>query len=62
MTPDVNVVLLNLPTNTSEAVTENPDGSYTIIINSRLSNERQLKAYEHAIKHIENNDFDFDKY
>jgi hypothetical protein len=57
MTPDVNVVLLNLPTNTSEAVTENPDGSYTTIINSRLSNERQLKAYEHAMKHIENNDF-----
>ena len=58
MTKDVNVILLNLPTTTAEAVTENPDGSFTIIINARLSNERQLRAYEHAIKHIQNGDFE----
>ena len=58
MTKDVNVALLNMPTTTAETVTENSDGSFTIFINSRLSYERQLKAYAHAIKHIESGDFE----
>lgn len=60
MTPEVNVVLLNLPTKTSEAVTENEDGSYTIIINSRFDREHQLQSYEHAMKHILDGDFDLE--
>lgn len=58
MTKDVNVALLNMPTTTAETVTENSDGSFTIVINSRLSYERQLKAYSHALKHIESGDFE----
>ena len=54
---DVNVVLEDFPTKTAETVTENADGTYTIFINSRLSYERQLVAYEHAMKHIEKDDF-----
>lgn len=57
MTPDVNIVLLNLPVKEKEAVTENEDGTFTIIINSRLSYDEQLKAYHHAMHHIENDDF-----
>lgn len=57
MTPDVNIVLLNLPVKEKEAITENEDGSYTVIINARLSYERQMIAYKHAMKHIENADF-----
>lgn len=57
MTPDVNIVLLDLPTKEKEAVTENEDGSYTIIINSRLSQNSQLLAYNHAMKHIKSVDF-----
>ena len=60
MTPDVNIILLNLPVKEKEAVTENEDGSFTIIINSRLSNDEQFKAYRHAMRHIENDDFQKD--
>lgn len=58
MTPDVNVVLLNLPTKEKEAITENEDESYTIVINSRLSYGAQLLAYQHAMCHVSNNDFE----
>ena len=34
-------------------VVPNEDGSYTIFINAGLNRESQLKAYEHAMKHIE---------
>ncbi len=29
-----------------------------ILLNARLSRETQLKAYAHALKHIEDNDFE----
>ena len=38
-------------------VVPNEDGSYTIFINAGLNYEAQLKAYKHAIEHIENDDF-----
>ena len=60
MTPDVNVVLLDFPNPGNEMVFENEDGSFTIMINSRLSHNRQLIAYNHAMKHIRNNDFQKD--
>lgn len=58
MTQDVNVCVIDfkgIPG--KELVTENEDGSYTILINARLSHEGQLQAYEHAMKHINNDDF-----
>lgn len=57
MTPDVNVVLLDFPTPGNEMVFENEDNSFTIMINARLSYDEQLKAYRHAMRHIENDDF-----
>lgn len=35
----------------------NDDGTYTILLNSRLSYEQNLKSYDHEKKHIEHNDF-----
>lgn len=59
MTPDVNVVLIDFKDiKGNEMVTPNSDGSYTILINARLSYGSQLKAYEHAMRHIHNNDFE----
>ena len=59
LTNEVNVILLDFKTTKgSEMVSANEDGSYTIFINSRLSNDSQLKAYRHAINHIENGDFE----
>ncbi len=58
MTKDVNVYLMDFPVRGNEMVTENEDGSYTILINARLSDEGRLRAYEHALRHIEANDFE----
>ena len=52
------VIITNFPdTSAQELVTENPDGGHTILLNARLTREAQLKAYDHAMKHIENDDF-----
>lgn len=39
-------------------VVQNEDGSYTILINAKLSQDGQLKAYQHALSHIYNEDFE----
>lgn len=57
-TPDVNTFLINFPTPGNEMVVENEDGSYTILINAKLSQDGQLKAYQHALSHINNEDFE----
>lgn len=54
---DVFIYFIDLPPKVSEAVTPCLDG-YTIYINQNLSRDRQLKAYQHAIRHITNNDFE----
>lgn len=41
-----------------ELVTINEDGSYTILVNARLSYEMQCEAINHAKSHINNNDFE----
>lgn len=38
-------------------VMPNPDGSFSIYINSNLSQERQKQALDHELDHIRNNDF-----
>lgn len=49
--------LIDMPTRVHEAVCPCADG-YTIYLNSRLSYQDRVKAYNHAMKHIENNDFE----
>lgn len=39
-------------------VIKNEDGSYTILINAKLSDQGRISAYEHALRHIENEDFE----
>lgn len=41
-----------------EAVTQNEDGTYSIFLDPQLSFEAQKKKYEHALRHIQNHDFD----
>lgn len=53
----VNVRLLQLPVTIRGFVKENEDGTYTIVLNSRLSYEQNLKTYKHELSHIANNDF-----
>lgn len=47
-----------MPTCIEEQVIFNEDGSYSIFINARLNWERQMLAYQHAITHIMNGDFE----
>lgn len=42
----------------NEAVTQNADGSYTIFYDDHLSPKGRVEAIRHAMKHIENNDFE----
>ena len=49
----------DIPTKTHEMTTPCADG-YTVYIDARLNHESQLKAYEHALKHIKNGDFDIE--
>ena len=57
MEPAVNVFLVDFPNSGREMVIPNEDDSYTILINAKLSYESQIKAYEHAMQHILNDDF-----
>ena len=41
-----------LPGYCHEMVSQNDDGSYTVIINEALSKIEQAAAYRHAIRHI----------
>lgn len=48
----INVQFIDMPCKIHGAVRENEDGSVTILLNSRDSRERNLKAYQHELKHI----------
>ena len=55
---DVNTILIDMDVMIPEQVVENPDGTYSIFINSRLNRERQIAAYAHALEHIKKHDFE----
>ena len=57
LTEAIGVYFLNMDTAIDEEVHLNEDGSFTIFLNSRLSWERQMKAYQHALQHIMRDDF-----
>lgn len=57
MTQDVNTILADMPATIGAYTVSNADMSFTIVLNARLSYERQLLAYHHEMKHIENGDY-----
>ena len=59
MRSDIYIYMVSLPTGINEAVTPCADG-YTIYLSDKLSAEKRMEAYEHAMKHI--NNLDFEKY
>jgi hypothetical protein len=50
--------IIDMPHGLNANVTSNPDGSYTILINAKLSAEKQKELYLHEISHIQNYDFE----
>lgn len=56
---DITVVFGDFPSGkVHEFVKQRPDGTYLIKIDARLNYEMRLKKYQHALKHIEDGDFD----
>lgn len=49
--------LLNLPCSVKGLAKANSDGSYTILLNSRLSFEQLQRTYIHEMRHIKEDDF-----
>ena len=60
LTEAIGVYFLNMDTAVEEEVHPNEDGSFTIFIIARISHERQMHAYHHALRHIMENDFSKD--
>ena len=58
--PEIIVVLIDFPVRGRELVTKNGDGTYTVLINARLSDYAQREALDHAVEHIRRGDFDKD--
>lgn len=59
MTNDIHTFVIDFPvTCVAEMVRQNEDGSYTILLNAKMSHERLQKAYLHALGHITHNDFE----
>lgn len=54
---DLTIILLALPNNVDEVLTLNDDSSYTAFINEKRSPACQIRAYNHALEHILNDDF-----
>lgn len=58
MTPDITVYLVDMPVN--EAVCPCGPFSWCIYINAQLSHEGRQKALQHALEHIQRDDFSRD--
>lgn len=54
----IGVHLIDLPHTVRGHTRKNKDGSYTILINARLSSEMQIATYDHEIAHINNGDYE----
>ena len=55
---DVYTYLVPLPSGVKEMVTPCADGNYTVYINDGISSDERLAAYDHAMKHINGEDFE----
>ena len=55
---DVFVRLISMPTTISGFVRENPDQTYTIMLNDKMDFETQRECYAHEVRHIENRDLE----
>lgn len=59
MTNDIYVHVIDFDTTkVAETVTYNEDGSYSIFLNARMSQQMQSDAYIHALNHILRLDFE----
>lgn len=55
---DITVIYADMPATIKAYTVSNPDCTYTIVLNSRLSREQHLMSYHHEITHIQNGDYE----
>lgn len=57
---DENIIVLynDMPTRIKSFVLPDNFGNYTIVLNSKLTREQNLKSMQHEIEHIERGDYD----
>ena len=58
MTVETYTYLADLPDGINEMVCPCADGNYTIYLDARLDQAQRQRAYRHALRHIERNDFE----
>lgn len=54
---DINCQIIDMQIGIKEQVIRNHDGSYTILLNGRYATDTLLEEYNHALRHIMNDDF-----
>ena len=62
---EVRTILQDLPVSVHGFVFHDDDGTPVVVLNSRLSAERRMKAYRHEVEHIQNGDMyntDYNEY
>ena len=55
---DLNVQLLDMELGVHEQIVKNSDDTFTIFINTRYSSDSQIEAFNHALEHIRNDDYE----
>ena len=56
---DFYVYIVDMPTTAAEMILP-CEGGYTVYLNARLSYQDRVKAYMHAMKHVERKDWEND--
>ena len=54
---DIYVYVVDMPTTAAEMIMP-CTGGYTIYLNAKLSQEERVRAYRHALKHVERTDWE----
>lgn len=57
-TEDFNVIMYDLGEGIPERISQNADGSYTVLLNPRYSHERLVDAMDHAFNHVSDHDWE----
>ena len=57
-TREVYVYYIDMPCSIDSNIVENPDGSFTLYLNSRMTHERNIEGYLHEMFHLQQGDLD----
>lgn len=58
ITINTNIIYIDMPGAIKAYTACNADGTFTIVLNSRLTHEQHLISYQHELEHIKSGDYD----